>query len=171
MNASAREDASLTGSQMFRMMKNVTESLAGRVGIVPMQGLTNSEIPGQQPFPPFEVNVENLLKRLETTQPMSVTEVFERIYKGAMPHLYEIEKGLIWKPSLSQYLRDLFEQGHPRPRDRLPTKWLLLNFIKVVAARTATNVNYETLAQEVGVPAPTAKSWLSIHGHLPGSLP
>ena len=79
-------------------MKNVTESLAGRVGIVPMQGLTNSEIRGQH-FPPFEVNVENLLKRLETTQPMSVTEVFERIYKGAMPHLYEIE-GVIKSPRM-----------------------------------------------------------------------
>ena len=88
----------LIGSQMFRMMKNVTESLAGRVGIVPMQGLTNSEIRGQH-FPTFEVNVENLLKRLETTQPMSVTEVFERIYKGAMPHLYEIE-GVIKSPRM-----------------------------------------------------------------------
>ena len=37
-----------------------------------------------------------------------------------------------------------------------------LNFIRVVAARTATNVNYEALAQEVGVSAPTAKKWLSI---------
>ena len=36
----------LTGSQMFRMMKNVAETLAGRVGIVPMLGLTNSELQG-----------------------------------------------------------------------------------------------------------------------------
>ena len=39
----------LTGSQMFRMMKSVTESLAGRAGIVPMLGLSSAEIDGRHP--------------------------------------------------------------------------------------------------------------------------
>ncbi len=37
-----------------------------------------------------------------------------------------------------------------------------LNFISIVAARTATNVNYETLANEAAISSPTAKQWLSI---------
>ncbi len=149
----------LTGSQMFRMMKNVSESLAGRVGIVPLQGLTNSEIRGQH-FPPFEVNIEKLLKRLETTQPMSVTEVFERIYKGSMPRLYEIE-GVNLETFFESYLETYLSRDI-RDLGQVANETAFLNFIKVVAARTATNVNYEALAQEVGVSAPTAKNWLSI---------
>jgi hypothetical protein len=44
----------LTGSQTFHMMKRVTESLAGRVGVVRMLGLSNSEIVGKH-HPPFMV--------------------------------------------------------------------------------------------------------------------
>ena len=138
----------LTGSQMFRMMKNVTESLAGRVGIVPMLGLSNSEIRGQH-LPPFEVHVESLLERLQTTQPMTVAEVFERIYKGSMPHLYEIE-GVNLETFFESYLETYLSRDI-RDLGQVANEMAFLNFIKVVAARTATNVNYEALAQEVGV--------------------
>ena len=49
----------LTGSQTFRMMKSVTESLAGRAGIVKMLGLSNSEVNGNH-FPPFQVDIPAL---------------------------------------------------------------------------------------------------------------
>lgn len=149
----------LTGSQMFRMMKNVTESLAGRVGILPMQGLSNSEIRGQH-FPPFEVNIEKLLKRLETTKSMTVTEVFERIYKGSMPRLYEID-GVNLETFFESYLETYLSRDI-RDLGQVANETAFLNFVKVVAARTATIVNYEALALEVGVSAPTAKSWLSV---------
>ena len=149
----------LTGSQMFRMMKNVTESLAGRAGILPMLGLSSAEIGGRHPGP-FLVNPRQLAKRVLEADPMTVTEVFERIYKGSMPRLYEIEdinREIYFESYLDTYLtRDI------RDLEQIANETTFLNFIRIVAARTATNVNYEALGQEVGISSPTAKKWLSI---------
>lgn len=149
----------LTGSQMFSMMENVTETLAGRVGIVPMLGLSNSEIRGDHLLP-FEVNIPELINRINRTSPMSLGEVFERIYKGSMPRLYEVEnvnQELYFESYLETYIsRDI------RNLDQVGDETAYTNFIKIVAARTATNVNYESLAGEAGISAPTAKRWLSI---------
>ena len=149
----------LTGSQMFKMMESVTETLAGRSGIVPMLGLTNSEINGQH-FSPFEVKPEALIQRLNSAKPMSVSEVFERIYKGSMPRIYQDENvnlEIFFESYLDTYIsRDI------RDLEQVANETAFMNFIKVVAARTATVVNYEALANEVGISAPTAKSWLSL---------
>ena len=149
----------LTGSQMFRMMKSVTESLAGRVGIVPMQGLTGAELDGRHPEP-FTVDIPLLSARFADAKPMGVSEVFERIFRGSMPRLYEVKnvnRELYFESYLDTYLtRDI------RDLEQVADETAYMNFIRVVAARTATNVNYEALAQETGVSAPTAKKWLSI---------
>ena len=149
----------LTGSQMFRMMKNVTESLAGRAGIVPMHGLSSSEIDGRHPGV-FEIDIPKLTDRRAAAHPMTVTEIFERIYKGSMPRLYEVEnvnRELYFESYLDSYLsRDI------RDLDQVADESAYMNFIRIVAARTATNVNYEALAQEAGITAPTAKRWLSL---------
>ena len=149
----------LTGSQMFRMMQDVTESLAGRVGVIPLLGLSSAEIDGRHPAP-FQVDIPQLTDRLREAKPMTVTEVFERIYKGSMPRLYEVEnvnRELYFESYLDTYLtRDIRDLG------QVADETAYLNFIRIVAARTATNVNYEALAQEAGVSAPTAKKWLSI---------
>ena len=149
----------LTGSQMFRMMKSVTESLAGRAGIVPMLGLSSAEIDGRHPGP-FEVEIEPLSRRFSDAKPKTVTEVFERIFKGSMPRLYELEdvnRELYFESYLDTYLsRDI------RDLEQVADETAYMNFIKIVAARTATNVNYEALAQEADISAPTAKKWLSI---------
>ena len=149
----------LTGSQMFHMMKNVTESLAGRVGIVQMQGLSSSEIDGRHPDE-FTINIPKLMKRIADSKIMSVTEIFDRIFKGSMPRLYELDnvnQELYYESYLDTYLsRDI------RNLDRVADETAYLNFIRIVAVRTATNVNYEALAQEAGISAPTAKKWLSI---------
>lgn len=149
----------LTGSQMFSMMKNITETLAGRVGIIPMLGLSNSEIRGNH-LQSFEVDISELMNRINSIDPMTLEEVFERIYKGSMPRLYEIEnvnRELYFESYLETYIsRDI------RNLEQVGDETAYINFIKIVAARTATNVNYESLAQEAGISAPTAKRWLSI---------
>ena len=149
----------LTGSQMFHMMRSVTESLAGRAGIVPMLGLSSAEIDGRHPGA-FSLDIPALTERLAAAKPMTVTEVFERIYKGSMPRLYELDdvnRELYYESYLDTYLsRDIRDLG------QVANETAYLNFIRIVAARTATNVNYEALAQEAGVSSPTAKKWLSI---------
>ena len=149
----------LTGSQTFHMMKKVTESLAGRAGIVKMQGLSNSEIRGKH-FAPFQVDIPELMNRMSDTEPMNIIQIFSRIYKGAMPRLYEnenVDKEQYYESYLETYIsRDI------KDLTQVADELSFLNFMTVVAARTATNVNYEALAGEVGVSAPTVKQWMSI---------
>jgi len=149
----------LTGSQTFHVMKSVTESLAGRAGVVRLLGLSSSEINGNL-FPPFDVDPDSLIKRMEQVPAMSIMQVFEQIFKGSMPRLYEsynVNRDEYYESYLETYIsrdvKDLTQVG-----DELA----FLNFIGIVAARTATNVNYEALANEAGISAPTAKQWLSI---------
>ncbi|MCL1918452.1 MAG: ATP-binding protein [Peptococcaceae bacterium] len=149
----------LTGLQTFHMMKNVTESLAGRAGIVRMPGLSNSEIEATG-FGPFEVEPQTLIGRLETAKRLALPEMFERIFKGSFPRLYEnpnVDRKRFYESYLETYIsRDV------KDLTQVADELSFLNFINVVAARTATNVNYETLANETGISAPTAKQWLSI---------
>ena len=77
----------LTGSQMFHMMKQASESLAGRVAIVPMQGLSSSEIDGM-PGGAFIGNPADWLERAKVRSPKNLKEVFSRIFTGAMPRAY-----------------------------------------------------------------------------------
>lgn len=144
---------------MFHMMKNVTESLAGRAGIVPMMGLSSAEIDGRHPEA-FSLDPSALVGRLAEAKPKTVTEVFDRIFKGSMPRLYEVEnvnRELYFESYLNTYLsRDV------RDLEQVGNESTYLNFIRIVAARTATTVNYEALAEEAGISAPTAKKWLSI---------
>ena len=149
----------LTGSQTFRMMKKVTESLAGRAGIVRMLGLSNSEICGNH-FPPFQVDIPVLIKRMGCVEPMTISDVYSRIFKGSMPRLYENDA-----VNMEQYYESYLETYIGRDikdLSQVADEMAFLNFMTVIAARTATNVNFETIAGEVGVSAPTAKQWLSI---------
>lgn len=149
----------LTGSQMFRTMKNVTETLAGRAGIIPILGLSNSEINETHPGV-FSADPQALLSRLSTAKSMSVTEIFERIYRGSMPRLYENSKVNL-NTYFESYL-DTYVSRDVRDLSQVGDESAFLKFVKVVAARTATNLNYDALATETGISGPTAKSWLSI---------
>lgn len=149
----------LTGSQTFRMMKHVTESLAGRAGIVQMLGLSNNEIRGIH-FPPFQVDIPELMGRMAQAAPMTLSEIYTRIFRGSMPRLYE-NQDVDWAQYYESYLETYISRDI-KDLSQVADEIAFLNFMSVVAARTATNVNYETLANEVGISAPTAKHWLSI---------
>ncbi|MEI6875595.1 MAG: AAA family ATPase, partial [Spirochaetota bacterium] len=77
----------LTGSQMFHLMKDVSESLAGRVGIVNLLGLSQAEIAGR-PSSPFLPSSELLARHREAASPEDLASVFTMIHRGSMPALY-----------------------------------------------------------------------------------
>ena len=98
--------------------------------------------------------------RMSVAPRMTISEVFARIYKGSMPRVYEneqVDREQYYESYLETYIsRDI------KDLSQVGDETAFLNFMSVVAARTATNVNYEAPASEVGVSAPTAKQWLSI---------
>jgi predicted AAA+ superfamily ATPase len=148
----------LTGSQTFQAMKNVSESLAGRVGIIELLGLSDSEINGvaSEPFIPDQ---EHLTRRLHTAKKMTLKQTFERIFKGSMPalHSFDVDIETYYKSYLATYLqRDI------RDLTQVADEMAFLKFMTVVAARTAKPIVYEEIANEVGISSPTAKKWLSV---------
>ena len=149
----------LTGSQMFHLMKNVSESLAGRVGVVKLLGLSANEI-HQTPSEPFVTDPRYLLERAGKTKKMTLMEVYERIYRGSMPALYsrpEMDTELYYQSYLTTYLqRDI------RDLTQVADELAFYNFLRAAAARTARPVVYEDLAKDAGISAPTAKRWLSL---------
>ncbi len=149
----------LTGSQVFRLMQNVSESLAGRVGIVNLLGLSDAEI-YQEPSKPFQTDAEYLLARLSERTNKSLNEIYDRIFKGSMPELYADET-VDWETYYRSYV-DTYLQRDIRDLAQVADEMQFYNFMTIVAAHTAKPVVYEELANAAGISAPTAKKWLSI---------
>ena len=149
----------LTGSQSFVMMRDVSETLAGRVGIINLLGLSTSEIKGL-PSRPFTTNPEMLMSRLREVQKMGLTDLYERIFKGSMPQLYaggDVPWEIFYRSYVDTYLkRDI------KDLTQVADEMAFYKFMVAVAARTAKPVVYEEIAGECGVSAPTVKKWLSI---------
>lgn len=149
----------LTGSQVFHTMKNVSESLAGRVGILNLLGLSGSEISGVT-SEAFTTDPKRLAARMKHVPKMNLADVYDRIFRGSLPALYadeSINLETFYSSYISTYLqRDI------RDLTQVADEMSFYNFMVSVAARTAKQVIYEELAREVGISAPTAKKWLSV---------
>ena len=147
----------LTGSQMFTMMQNVSESLAGRVGIIDMYGLSYSEIIGkEQDF--FLPTLERCKKREEFSRP-DVIQVFETILRGSFPALYQ-DTNISTEKFYNGYLRTYLERDI-RNLINIKEETKFLNFMSAVAARTGQELNYDNLARDAEIDNKTAKNWLS----------
>ncbi|RCX18369.1 hypothetical protein DFR58_105133 [Anaerobacterium chartisolvens] len=149
----------LTGSQMFHMMKNVSESLAGRAGIINLFGLSNNEISGTL-FEQYTTEKDELLKRIHTAKPMTLPDVFERIFKGGMPRIYE-QPNVNQEEYYSSYVQTYLSRDI-RELTQVADELTFYRFLCIAAARTGSMVNYDALAKEAEISAPTAKQWLSV---------
>lgn len=149
----------LTGSQSFRLMKNVSESLAGRVGIMNLPGLSDAEI-YQMPSEPFTTDTGRLMNRLSVAKPRGLNEIYQRIFKGSMPELYA-DENVDWETYYRSYT-DTYLQRDIRDLAQVADEMQFYNFMTIVAAHTSRPLIYGELAGLAGVSAPTAKKWLSI---------
>ena len=75
----------LTGSQNFSLMKNVSESLAGRAGILELMGLSLREISAEIFNTPFLPTLEYLMKRKIHKTTRGIDEIWRLIHLGSMP--------------------------------------------------------------------------------------
>lgn len=160
----------LTGSQVFRLMKNVSESLAGRVGIVNLLGLSDAEI-YQTPSEPYTTDTARIMKRLSYAKPRGLNEIYQRIFRGSMPELYA-DENVDWETYYRSYV-DTYLQRDIRDLAQVADEMEFYNFMTIVAAHTSKPVVYGELASAAGVSAPTAKKWLSIlvSSHIAALVP
>ena len=118
----------LTGSQMFRLMKDVSESLAGRAGIMQLFGLSRSEILSveEKPFLPSGT----LLPKSEET----ITSVFDRIIRGSMPQMV-VDGELTPEAFFGEYVQTYLERDI-RELVEVKNERKFLQFLSSVASRT-----------------------------------
>lgn len=151
----------LTGSQQFHLMRDISESLAGRVGIVRLLGLSRREQDGvDADLGPFLPTPEALAPRLATAARLPMPELYARIWRGSYPALAvdpELDRDLYYSSYVQTYL-----QRDVRDLARVRDETAFLRFVRACAARTAQLLNVAELARDAGVTPNTAKSWLSI---------
>jgi len=149
----------LTGSQIFKLMRGVQESLAGRVAVLSMTSLSQAELCGSA-MEPFSLELNNLQQREKVRQPADTGEIFERIYKGSMPAIASGEKAnsqIFYSSYLSTYIeRDVRELSDAI--DALK----FMRFMTAVAARCSQMLNVADIAQDTDINQRKAKDWLRI---------
>ncbi len=144
----------ITGSQQFHLMKNASESLAGRVGIVNLNSFTYSEIIRNEKKNTFEPS------NLKQAPKININDIFEYIYKGGMPNLYSTD-GILKDIYFQSYIDTYISRDVKQIMD-IGNVESFKKFIVSVASRVGEQLNYTSLALDSGVTVPTAKSWLSI---------
>lgn len=153
-------DFYLTGSQSFELMKNVSESLAGRAGILNLMGLSLREMRNENWNEPFIPTTDYLMRHKAAKIDLNINEVWKIIHRGCMPELFK-EQSYNWQNFYSDYIKTYIERD-VRNLTQVADESDFMKFMTVCAAMTGSLLNIASLAKEVGISQPTAKRWLSI---------
>ena len=155
-----REDGMylMTGSQAFVLMKNVSETLAGRVGILELQGISLREqfdVEFNKPFIPNEEYISEREKNIT-----EYTNLWQKIHRGYMPELVFNDKKK-WEFFYSSYVQTYIERD-VRDLINISDESKFLKFMTSLASRNGELLNYGAVANEVGVSNETVKRWVSV---------
>lgn len=148
----------LTGSQQFSMMKNVRETLAGRIGILQLYSFSQSEVNETMLPDELDFSFPALRQRQQHVAENNIIDVYEHIWRGGMPQVLtaDAEQRQEYLNSyVDTYLmRDVADSGGITDVVRFR------KFLNACAALIAQQVNYKTLAEAAEISQPTAKEWL-----------
>jgi len=150
----------LTGSQQYNMMANVRETLAGRVGILPLYSLSQTEKAGVQFAEALDFSLPCLQARQSKLPKNDIHGVFEHIWRGGMPQLQAADaeqRQEYFDAYINSYLlRDVAALGGVTDSLRFGS------FLSACAALVSQQVIYKTLAEAADISQPTAKAWLRL---------
>lgn len=149
----------LTGSQVFKLMRGVQESLAGRVAVLSLTSLSQAEISGGKQEP-FTVDLNSLTDREKERKKADAKDVFDGIFKGSMP---AIVSGLNSNSQIfySSYLSTYIERDVKELSDAIDSL-KFFRFITAVAARCGQMLNVAEIARDADINQKQAKDWLGI---------
>ena len=150
----------LTGSQSFQLIELAQESLAGRIAILHMSSLSQSELYGSSEAEPFLLTIEKLNERKNDLEPCKPSNIYERIWLGGMPGhrsgKYK-DRDIFYSSYVESYInRDV--------ADMIPgiDKLIFSDFIRAAACRAGQMLNAHEIAKDVGVSDDTVKRWLQV---------
>lgn len=150
----------ITGSQQYQMMKQVRETLAGRIGILNLYSLSQREKQGIIFEEGLDFSLQGLLKRKQFFEKNNIIDVFNHIWTGGMPDIQDVDNEIrneYFNSYVETYLmRDATEVGGISDTVKFS------KFLSACAALVSQQVNYSTLAEASDISEPTAKSWLNV---------
>lgn len=155
-----KSDYWLSGSQVFHLMRDVGESLAGRVGLLNLFPLSQNEVYNHNKCTPLELNLNHLQERINNIPMASPIDIFARIYNGSMPEA--VSGGDDFRDHYYEsYVRTFLERD---VRDLSGDINVLkfFRFMIAVAAHTSQLVNFKSIADDTEIDQITAKNWLNI---------
>ncbi len=147
----------LSGSQQFRLMQNISETLSGRISIVELSGLSLRELQKDSFQERFLPSMEYLLERQKTVK--APRNIWSIIHRGSYPELQNPE--VDWSEFYSNYVRTYIERD-VRELSAVQDLDAFRRFMIATAARTGEILNYSNIASEVGKDVVTIKNWISI---------
>ena len=147
----------LTGSQTFELMKGVSETLAGRMAIIELQGFSLREIFQIPFFTPFIPTDEYMNKRKMYLKPYE--NIWYHIHRGSMPELNDDK--IDWEMYYASYVKTYIERD-VRQLINITNEIKFIKFLTSLAARCGELLNFTAVANEVEVDVMTIKRWVSI---------
>ena len=150
----------LSGSQQFHMMKNITESLAGRLGIVSLPGLSLRELHNSFFYEPFIPTDEYFSRRREYAASVTYNEIWKTIQRGFMPELCANPE-FDWRVYYAAYVKTYIERD-VRDLTQVGDELKFVQLMTVAASHTGRLLNLASIARDVGISQPTAERWLSV---------
>lgn len=150
----------MCGSQQFKMMKGVSESLAGRIGLVTLLGFSLRERYSVAYDAPFLPTDEYFAERKKELADISYNDVWEIIHRGSMPELSS-NSDFDWQMFYGAYVRTYIERD-VRDLSDIGDEVKFTRFMTAVAAATGQLLNIASLSRDVGISQPTAERWFSI---------
>lgn len=150
----------MCGSQQFKMMKGVSESLAGRIGLVTLLGFSLREAYGIECDTPFLPTEEYFAERKGQLANITYDEVWRQIHRGSMPELHD-NPDFNWQMFYGAYVSTYIDSD-VRELSEIGDTVKFTKFMIAAAAVTGQLLNLASLARDVGISQPTAERWLSI---------
>lgn len=150
----------LTGSQQFDMMKNISESLAGRVAVLKLQGISLAEEQSRINSSPFLPDIKTIKSREKTAQSLTLLDAYHKIWRGSYPDIV-LSNGKNWERFYESYM-STYIQRDVREYLQINDQAAFYKFMQIAAARTGQLINYKDIARDVGISEPTIKSWLNV---------
>lgn len=149
----------LTGSQVFKLMSGIQESLAGRVAVLSLTSLSQAEICGGE-MQPFILDIEKLSARRKERTAADTGVIFDWIFRGSMPAIVS-EKNSNSRIFYSSYLTTYIERDVREVSDAIDSL-TFLHFITAVAARCGQILNIAEIARDADINQKQAKNWLGV---------
>lgn len=136
----------------------IMQELGDKFACLELCGLSSAELDGRESTP-FIPDMQLLAGRMQNPVPHSVVEIYERIWRGSKPAMYN--EGADWQAYYAKLVQDILQRDI-RKFVQLNDEMKFYRFLCAAASQTAKLLNYAVMAKETGISIPTAKQWLNI---------